>query len=79
MQRGGEGGVGVAINGEMDVAQLVGCGVAVVRVEGSAEKVLARPEEPEEGDDREVEEGETSARPWRGRLVWPCRGCRRGP
>jgi hypothetical protein len=55
MQRGGKGGVGFAINGEMDVAQLVGCGVAVVRVEGSAEKVLARPEEPEEGDDREVE------------------------
>ena len=55
MQRGGKGGVGCAIDGEMDVAQLVGCGVAVVRVAGSAEKVLARPEEPEEGDDREVE------------------------
>ena len=55
MQRGGKGGVGCTIDGEMDVAQLVGCGVAVVRVDGSAEKVLARPEEPEEGDDREVE------------------------
>ena len=56
MQRGGKGGVGCAIDGEMDVAQLVGCGVAVVRVEGSPVKVFARPEEPEEGDDREVEE-----------------------
>ena len=56
MQRGGKGGVGCAIDGEMDVAQLVGRGVAVVRVEDFAVKAFARPEEPVEGGDREVEE-----------------------
>ena len=33
MQRGGKGGVGFAIDGELDVAQLVWRGVAIVRVE----------------------------------------------
>ena len=56
MQRGGKGRVGCAIDGEMDVAQLIGCGVAVVGVDDGPVQVFARPEEPVEGGDHEVDE-----------------------
>ena len=35
MQRGGKGGVGLAVDGELDVAQLVGFCVAVVGFDNS--------------------------------------------
>ena len=44
-----------ATDGELDVAQLAGHSVAVVRV-GAAEEVLAGSEEPAEGDDGKVDD-----------------------
>ena len=44
-----------ATDGELDVAQLVGHSVAIVRV-CVVEQIFARPEEPAEGDDGEVDD-----------------------
>ena len=55
MQRGCKGGVDVAADGELDVAQLVGHCVSVFGVHGAVE-VLARSEEPVESDDGKVDD-----------------------
>ena len=55
MQRGGKGGVSSVCDGELDSTELVGHCVAVVGVR-VVEEVFARPEEPVESNDGEVDE-----------------------
>ena len=55
MQRGGKGGVSFPTDGEIDVAEFVWHGVAMVWVSVPVQ-AFAWPEEPVEGNDGEVDE-----------------------